>query len=310
VDRFESMRILVAAIDAGSLSAAGRRLDIPLATVSRKVAELEAHLGTRLLTRSTRKLTLTDAGQPYVAACRRILEDVAEAERAASGEYSAPRGGLLITAPIVFGRLHVVPVVVEFLEAFPDIDVRMALADRVVNLLEERVDVAVRIGDLPDSSLVATRVGSIRQVVCASPTYFAACGTPMRPTDLRVHDCITFEGLASPETWTFKTRRRDVSVAIHSRLTVSTAEAAIDAAIAGSGVTRVLSYQVAGAVRAGKLAVVLRDFEPPPSPVSLVFAGQRLLPQKLRAFLDFAAPRLRAELSRIATDKSMGPEAG
>jgi DNA-binding transcriptional LysR family regulator len=298
------MRVLVTAVETGSLSAAGRRLGMPLATVSRKVSDLEAHLATRLLTRSTRKLALTDAGRLYVAACRRILEDVEDAERAASGEYSAPKGELIITAPIVFGRLHVVPIVIEFLKAYPDIDVRLVLADRVVNLLEERVDLAVRIGELPDSSLVATRVGSIRRVVCASPVYLAARGVPMRPPDLRRHDCITFDGLASPEAWRFATGSSAVSVAIHSRLVVSTAEAAIDAAIAGLGVTLVLSYQAAEGIGSGMLDVVLRDFEPSPSPVSLVFAGHRLFPQKLRAFLDFAAPRLRAELSREATERA------
>ena len=165
MDRLESMSILVTAVEAGSLSAAGRRLGMPLATVSRKVSELEAHLKTRLLNRSSRQLTLTDAGRSYVAACRRILEDVGEAERAASGEYSAPRGDLIITAPIVFGRLHVLPIAMEFLKAYPDIDIRMVLADRVINLLEEHADLAVRIGALPDSSLVASRVGSIRRVV-------------------------------------------------------------------------------------------------------------------------------------------------
>src|SRR5690349_1795666 len=163
------MELLVAAVDGGSLSAAARRLRVPLASVSRKVSELEAHLKTRLLVRSTRRLALTDAGRSYVEACRRILEEVGEAERAASGEYSAPRGELIVTAPIVFGRLHVLPVMLEFLKAYREIDVRLVLADHVVNLLEERVDLAVRIGELPDSSLVATRVGAIRRVVCASP---------------------------------------------------------------------------------------------------------------------------------------------
>jgi DNA-binding transcriptional LysR family regulator len=298
MDRLESMSVLVAAVEAGSLSGAGRRLGMPLATVSRKVSELETQLKTRLLNRSSRKLTLTDAGRLYVAACRRILEDVEEAERAASGEYTAPRGNLVITAPIVFGRLHVLPIVLEFLMAYPDIDLRMVLADRVTNLLEERLDLAVRIGELPDSNLVATRVGSIRCIVCASPAYFATRGLPKRPADLRAHDCITFDGLASSEAWRFATRKADAPVAIHSRLIVNTAEAAIDAAIAGLGITRVLSYQVADAIASGKLVIVLRDFEPAPWPVSLVFAGHGLLPQKLRVFLDFAAPRLKTALSR------------
>lgn len=293
------MSVFMAAIEGGSLSAAGRRLGMPLATVSRKVSELESHLGTRLLIRSTRNLKMTDAGRLYLAACRRILEEVEEAERAASGEYRAPKGELIVTAPIVFGRMHVLPIVIEFLKTYPEIDIRMVLADRIVNFFEERVDIAVRIGELPDSSLVATRVGSIRRVLCASPAYFAARGTPKRPADLAAHECVTFDGLSAADAWTFAKRKADVSVAIHSRLVVSTAEAAIEGAVAGLGITRVLSYQVTDAVRAGTLVVALQDFEPPPWPVSLVFSGQRLAPLKLRAFLDFAAPRLRAALPRI-----------
>jgi DNA-binding transcriptional LysR family regulator len=294
MDRLASMSILVTAVEEGSLSAAARRLRTPLATVSRKVSELEAHLKTRLLHRSSRQLALTDAGRAYVEACRRILEDVGEAERAASGEYGAPKGELIITAPIVFGRLHVLPIVTDFLKAFADIDIRLVLADRVLNLVEDNVDLAVRIGALPDSSLVATRVGSIRQVVCGSPAYFADRGIPQSPAELRSHDCITFEGLMSTHAWTFSTGKSPTDVAIRSRLTLNTAEAAIDAAMAGVGIARVLSYQCANAVAAGALTVVLKSFEPAPWPVSLVYAGQRFLPLKLRAFLDFATPRLKA----------------
>jgi len=308
MDRLESMSTLLAAVEAGSLSAASRKLGMPLATVSRKVSELETHLRTRLVNRTSRRLTLTDAGRSYVVAAKRILEDIGEAERAAAGEYVAPRGALAITAPIVFGRLHVLPVVIGFLAAYPDVDVRLALADRVVNLQEDDVDLAIRIGELPDSSLIATRVGAIRQVVCASPAYFARRGTPKSPGDLRAHDCITFDGLTPPDGWKFalsksaksgKSDKSSVSVAIRSRLAVNTAEAAIDAAIAAVGVARVLSYQIADALRAGTLALALRKFEPAPSPVSLVHAGQGLLPLKLRAFIDFAAPRLKARLAQI-----------
>jgi DNA-binding transcriptional LysR family regulator len=300
MDRLEAMSIVLAVVEAGSLSAAARQLGIPLATVSRKVSDLETHLRTRLLNRSSRRIALTDAGRSYVAACKRILEDVEEAERSASGEYSTAKGDLIITAPIVFGRVHVLPIVVEFLAAYREINVRIMLADRVANLLEDHVDLAVRIGELPDSSLVATRVGSIRRVVCGSPAYFTERGMPTSPGDLGTHDCITFEGLMSPHAWTFARGKSDVSVSIHSRLIVNTAEAAIDAAIAGVGVTRVLSYQIADAARAGTLAVALEEFEPAPWPVSLVYAGQGLLPLKLRAFLDFAAPRLKARLSQDA----------
>jgi len=299
MDRLESMSTLLAAVEAGSLSAASRKLGMPLATVSRKVSELEGHLRTRLVNRTSRRLTLTEAGRSYVAACKRILEDIDEAERAAAGEYSAPKGDLVVTAPIVFGRLHVLPVAMEFLKAYPDVDIRLTLADRIVNLVEDRVDLAVRIGDLPDSSLVAMRVGTIRRVVCGSPDYLAKRGTPKNLADVRLHDWITFEGFGSAEAWSFSKGKSQVSVALHSRLVVNTAEAAIDAAIAGIGLTRVLSYQAANALAAGTLAVVLREFEPPPWPVSLVHTGQPLLPQKLRAFLDFAAPRLKARLSSL-----------
>ena len=285
--------MLLAAVESGSLSAAGRKLGMPLPTVSRKVSELEAHLKARLLHRSTRRLTLTDAGRAYVAACKRILNDVEEAERAAAGEYSAPKGDLVITAPIVYGRLHVLPVVSEFLRAYPDVDVRLLLGDRMVNLFEEPVDLAVRIGELPDSSLIATRIGSVHQVTCGSPDYFAARGRPAHPDELATHDCVTFEGLMSPQAWKFSGGKEVASVAIHSRLVVNTAEAAIAAAIAGTGITRVLSYQIAEVVRAGELEIVLRDFESASWPVSLVYPSQGRLPLKLRAFLDFAVPRLK-----------------
>jgi len=297
VDRLDAMSVLLAVVDAGGLSAASRRLGTPLTTVSRKVSDLEAHLGTTLLTRTSRKVTLTEAGTSYVAACRRILEDVGEAERAASGEYSAPKGELVITAPIVFGRLHVLPIVTAFLKTYSEIDVRMLLTDRVVNLFDDHVDAALRIGELPDSSLMAARVGAIRRVVCASPAYLAERGTPTRLPDLVGHDCITFEGLTSPQTWNFRSGTSEQAVRVRSRLIVNTAEAAIDAAVAGLGLTSVLSYQAAEARRAGKLVVVLAQFEPEPSPVSLVYAGQGLLPVKTRAFLDFAAPRLKTRLA-------------
>lgn len=299
MDRLESMSVLLVAVETGSLSATSRALGTPLTTISRKISELEKHLKTRLLSRSGRRLMLTDAGRSYVTACRRILEDVREAERAASGEYSAPQGDLIVTAPIVFGRLHVLPVAIEFLKIYRDIDLRLVLADRLFNLLEDQVDLAVRIGALPDSSLKANRVGSIRHVVCASPAYFAKRGTPESPLELRNHDCITFEGLTSPDTWMFAIGKTEKPLAIHSRLVVNTAEAAIDAAIAGIGMTRVLSYQIAHAVVTGALEIVLQPFEPAPWPVNLVYRSGQMLPLKLRAFLDFAAPRLKTRIPKI-----------
>ena len=296
MDRLASMSVLVAVAESGSLSAASRKLGIPLATVGRRISDLESHLRTQLFSRDSRSLTLTIAGQAYFAACKRILEDITEAERAASGEYTAPKGHLLITAPIVLGRTHVLPIAIEFLKAYPDVDIRLVLADRVLNLLEEHLDLAVRIGVLPDSSLVAHKVGQIRHVVCASPTYLANRGIPESPEDLASHDCITFDGLASPDAWRFVRDKSETWISIHSRLVVNTAEAAIDAAIDGIGITRVLSYSVADAVKAGALVVVLEQFEPTPWPVSLVRRSQLPLALKLRAFIDFAAPRLKTML--------------
>ena len=250
MNRLESMFLLVAVVDAGSLSAAARQLNMPLATVSRKVAELESHLNTRLLHRTTRQLSLTEAGASYVAACRRILEEIGEAERAATGEYAAPKGELVVTAPVVFGRLHVVPLVAEFLAHYPEIDINLVLTDRVVHLMDEPADVAVRIGELPDSSFVATGVGAVRRVICASPAYLAAHGVPARPRDLAGHECITFEVLASKRAWVFGSGKSEQAVPVRSRLAVNTAEAAIAASMLGVGLVRVLSYQVADAMRA------------------------------------------------------------
>ena len=299
MDRLDAMAVLVAVMETGSLSAAGRRLGMPLPTVSRKISDLEAHLKTRILIRSTRRLRLTDSGADYLAACRRILEQVEDAERVAAGEYAAPRGELIVAAPIVFGRLHVLPIVNAFLKRFPEVRVRLTLSDRNTHLIDDHIDVAVRIGSLPDSGLVATRVGAMRSVVCASPAFLAAHGAPRTPEDLSDVDCVTFDVPGFAATWGFadpgaKAERR---VAVRSRLSVNTAEAAIDAAVAGVGVTRVLAYQAAAALAAGDLRVVLDDFEVEPAPVNLVHAGQGLLPQKSRAFLDLASPILRQALA-------------
>jgi DNA-binding transcriptional LysR family regulator len=299
MDRFEAMSFFVTAVDLGSFSAAARMLSIPLPTVSRKVAELEQRLNARLLIRSTRKLTLTEAGEAYLNACRTILEHVGDAERNASGEYSTPRGDIVVTAPIVFGRLHLLPVINDFLAAFPEIHIKLTLSDVKLHLIDDRIDIALRIGRLPDSSLVATPVGTVCRVVCGSPTYFAGAGKPKKPEDLADHACVSFKALASGTTWTFASspgQRPDRQVGIRPRLSVNTAEAAIDAAIAGVGVTHVLSYQVARAVEEGSLIVVLRDFEPEPMPVSVVHAGQKIQPIKTLRFIEFCVPRLRKAL--------------
>lgn len=297
MDRLETMAVLLHVVEAGSLSAAGRRLGLPLTTVSRKITDLEHHLGARLLMRSNRHVSLTEAGQAYVAASQRILAAVAEAELAASGAFSAVRGDLTITAPVVFGRLHVLPVVTEFLQAHPEVDIRLTLADRLLHLQDDHVDLAFRIGSLADSSLKAVKLATVRQVVCASPAYLARHGRPERLEDLEQHACVTFTGLGQAERWRFGGAGGEQVLKPRARLTVNTAEAAIDAALAGLGLTRVLSYQIAAAQAAGQLVTVLSEHEPPALAVSLVYDGQGALPLKLRAFVDFAAERLRARLA-------------
>lgn len=296
MDRFEAMRTLVAAVDGGSLSAGSRILGVPLPTVSRRVSDLEAHLGVQLVLRTSRKLLLTDVGQAFVATCRRVLDEVDMAERAAAGEFRTLRGDMLITAPIMFGRLHVEPVVLAFLKAYPDINVRLVLADYMIDLVETQVDLAVRIGLLPDSSLVATKLGVVRWVTCASPAYLEKRGMPRDLEDLAAHDCIAFERLYSTDVWTFRKDTGTVAVPIRPRFAVNTADGAIDAALAGAGIVRILSYQAAEAIADGRLVVVLPQFQPEPLPVHLVHTGQAIMPLKLRAFADFATPRLRERI--------------
>ena len=224
MDRLEGMSIVLAVAEAGSLSAAARRQKMPLATVSRKVSELEAHLRTKLFNRSSRALVPTDAGLSYIAAAKRILADVAETERAASGEYSTPRGELTVSAPFAFGRLHLVPVLAEFVAMFPEVDIHLDLLDRPANLLEEHVDVALRLGPLADSSLIAIRIGEIRRVLCASPAYLKSRGTPTSPDHLSKHDCISFLAFQSPTTWTFKRDQIEYVVPVRSRLVLNNLE--------------------------------------------------------------------------------------
>lgn len=296
MDRLDAMSVFLAVVDNGSLSAAARALRSPLPTVSRKIAELEAHIGVRLITRTSRRILLTEAGEGYVGAAREILGRVEEAERRASGEYLAPKGDLTMTAPIVFGRLHVLPVITEFLKAFPDINMRLTMSDRSVSLADEHIDVALRISDLSENNLIATRLGSIRRIVYASPDYLKRHPRPHHPHELASHDCVAFEGILSAQAWAFREEKQDISVSVRPRLSVNTAEAAVDAAVAGLGVTRVMSYQAKRAVEDGLLVPLLEEFEQPPSPVHLVHISQGVLPLKLRAFLDFAAPRLRTVL--------------
>ncbi len=300
MDRLDAMSVLLSAADCGSLSKASRKLRQPLATVSRKVSELENHLNAALLVRSTKGLELTPAGRSYVAGAKAILEQLHELERTAAGEYTEPKGDLVVTAPIMFGRLHVLPVASRFLEAFPDVAVRLMLTDRVMHFLEDQVDVALRIGELPDSSLTATRIGSVRHVMCASPAYLKAHGTPTVPAELSQHSVISFESVSAPTTWRFENDGKEFDAIFSARLSVNTIDAAIDAGLAGTGIIRAVSYQVNEYVRAKRLSLILEEFEPPPRPVHVVYDRQNRLPLKLRVFIDFAIPRLREHLRQAA----------
>ncbi len=309
MDRLDAMRTLLAAVDGGSLSAASRSLGTPLPTVSRKVSELEAHLGTQLVVRTSRGLGLTDAGQAYVDACRRILDELEDAERAAAGEYRAPRGELLVTASIMFGKIHLTQIVLDFLVAYPEVSVRLLLFDHVVDLIDNHVDIAARIGPLPDSGLVALRVGQVQWVTVASPEYLARRGTPRVPADLAHHACIAFEGSRRARAWAFRGGDAADTIPIHPRFAVNTAESLIRAAAAGIGIARLMSYQVADAVRSGALVSVLAGHAPPAIPVHLVHTGPPLLPLKMRAFLDFATPRLKAALAQVGALYAPGQDA-
>lgn len=302
MDRLEAMAMLVAVTERGSFSAAARALDVPLATLSRKVSDLESLLGARLLIRTTRKLTLTDAGIAYVASARRILEQVDEAEREAAGEFTQPKGELVLTAPIMFGRLHVLPVIAEFLAAFPEISIRLHLGDRNVDRIDDHVDMAVRFGRLPDSSMVATPIGDMRTVTCANDAILARYGVLERPEDLLRYPCVTVEIPLPSPAWRYRVAGSDTALEIPvvPRLAVTTTEAAAQAAMQGVGVTRLLHYQVAEPVARGELKIVLENYEPEPAPVHLIHASRGRMPLKMRRFLDFAAPRLRETLRQIS----------
>lgn len=287
MDRLSAMALLVKVTELGSMSAAARALNMPLTTVSRHIGELESALGVRLLARTTRKLTLTDAGVDYVAAARRILEEVENAERQATGEYQEPKGELVISAPTMFGRQHVLPVISEFIARYPLIRVRLLLSDRNA--------------DLADSSMVATRLGTMRIVACAHPALLAKYGEPQRPRDLAALPIIRIESPMPYRGWRFRAaEREDQLINLPPVLSVTTPESAADAARLGVGVARLLHYQALDGLRHGELRLLLENVEPDPAPVHLLYTARDLAPLKLRKFIDFAAPALRQALLRIA----------
>jgi len=304
MDRFDALTAFVAVAREGGFSAASRALGIPVATVSRQVAQLEEALGVRLLVRTTRHVATTDAGRRYFEACSRLLDDLRDADEEAAGEYRQPQGDLVVTAPLGFGQQHLQPAAHEFLRAFPQVNLHLRLADRVVALVEEHVDCALRIGTLADSGLVARRLGSVRMVVGASPSYLATHGAPETPDALTAHACVSWTTLGPHRTWDFAfdatggTRAtRPVPIAV--RLSTTTPESALSAAVEGLGLVQATSYQLAPHVAAGRLVPVLEAFEDAPVPVSLVYPGQRFVPLKLRAFLDFVSPRLVQRLQDV-----------
>jgi DNA-binding transcriptional LysR family regulator len=295
MDRFHLMNVFAAVAEEEGFAAGARRLRMSPPAVTRAVAMLEQHLGVKLLDRTTRYVRPTDAGLRYLEEARRILADVAAAEESVAGGNAEPQGRLTVTAPVLFGRMFVMPGIVDYLERYPKTEVSAVLLDRSVNLLEEGIDVGVRIGDLADSSLRALRVGSVRIVLCASPDYLKRQGTPRLPQDLTEHSTIASHAGSGAIHWRFDTGDGLRPVRVRPRLTVTTNDAAIEAALRGFGITRLLSYQVAPLLAARKLKLVLEKFEPPPWPVHIVHREGRFASTKVRAFVDLMSQRLRAD---------------
>lgn len=294
MDRFHGMAVFVAVAEEASFAAAGRRLRMSPPAVTRAVADLEERLGVRLLTRTTRLVRTTDAGARYLEDARRILLEVDEADEAAAGINAAPRGHLAVTAPVLFGKLYVMPVITAYLRAFEQTTVSALFVDRVVNLLDEGLDVGLRIGSLPDSSLRAIRVGQVRRVICASPAYLRRHGVPKKPADLADHSIVAATAGSAGTDWTFADAKRRIGVKLSPRILVNTNDGALEAAKEGFGLTRLISYQVAPELATGKLRAVLSDYEEAPMPIHVVHREGRHGSAKVRSFVDLAVEKLRA----------------
>ena len=293
MDRFQEMHVFTTVAQEQGFSSAARRLGLSAASVTRAVAALELRIGTQLLIRTTRNVHLSEAGQRYLEDCRRILAEVQEAEDSAAGSHAQPRGQLTVTAPVLFGDLFVTPVMAGYLAQYPEVTINAVLVDRIVNMVEEGIDVAVRIGDLPDSSQHAIRVGEVRRVICGSPAYFAQHGRPVHPHALAGVPVVATSAIGQQRTWPFLDGGEPFSVRPEPRLIVTANQAAITAAAMGLGMTRVLSYQVASKVAAGELEIVLAEFELPALPIHVVYQGGRKAPARIRSFVDFAVQALR-----------------
>ena len=305
MDRIDAMKVFVVALDEGSLAGAGRKLGRSPAAVSRAIAFLETHVGAELLHRTTRSIKLSEVGERYAAACRRVLTELEEADMVAGGERAAPRGTLAITAPVVSGEMVLQPILDAFLDAYPTVSARLTLLDRSVNLIDEGIDVALRIAELADSSMVATRIGEVRRVVVAAPRYLQQHPRIEEPGDLAKHQIIAMAHI--PNSWSFPPLRGSSAprtVQFTPRLVINSTRAAVASAVGGRGVARLFSYQVAEQVRDGELEIVLAGDEPPALPVHVISPQGRLSVPKVRAFMDFAVPRLRSQFARLEQDSS------
>lgn len=302
MDRLQVMSMLIKVAEVGSFSAASKILNVPLPTLSRKISELENQLGVRLLHRTTRKLSLTYSGYDYIEACKRILIQVEEAESKAKGEYLEPRGDLVITAPVMFGRLYVLPTIIEFLSLYSNINVQLLLSDKNINLFEDDVDMAIRIGKLPDSTMIATQVGSMRIVTCASQQFLSSHGKIESPYDLTQLSCISLDTAMTTPYWSyhFPDSGLTAHIDILPRLTVNDSDSAVKAAIKGVGITQQLHYQVKDAIDKGDLQIILNEFEPNKIPVHLLHKTRKYLPQKMRVFLEFVSPKLKNSISALS----------
>ncbi|MCF7530980.1 LysR family transcriptional regulator [Pseudomonas petrae] len=292
MDRFQEMQIFTAVADEEGFAAAARRLNISPPSVTRVIAAMEERIGTQLLARTTRSLHLTEAGQRYLEDCRRILGEVDEAEEAAAGSYSIPCGHLTVTASVLFGELYIAPLLASYLDQFPSVHLNALLVDRVVSMADEGIDVAIRIGHLHESSLNAIKVGEVRQVICGAPSYFERNGRPGHPGELSTARIVMSSASHLLSDWQFVNQGNDLSFRFQPRLVVTANQAAINIASLGWGITRVLSYQVANHVDAGKLELVLRDYEPPPLPIQIVYQKSNRVPAKIRTFVDFLVEQL------------------
>ena len=286
MDRFDAIAAFIAVCDAGGFAAASRRLRVSPSVVTRQVASLEQHLGARLLQRTTRSIGLTEAGTRFLDRARMIMSDLGEAERAVQDERAAPTGTLAVAAPLLFGRMHVAPMLARFMQKFPQVRAELQLSDRVVNLIEDGIDVGIRIGHLPDSQLIVRRLGETRRVVVASPSYLRKHGRPKHPDELARHDTIAFMGLVPTADWRFADGGKELSVRVTPRLVTNSGDAAVGYAIQGGGLALALSYQVREAIAGGELTEVLAAFSLPPLPIQAVYPSSRLVSNKVRAFVD------------------------